>query len=214
MRVRVRIDVRKPLKRKKNILKKNGEEVIVTCKYERLGKFCFTCGVMTHTERYCKHFFLEKWDEEISKDCESWLRAPPRRSSGPARSKWLREEGDFGWEERADRGGACPKSQEFSFGRPANQLNQMSNFRDAVQQTGIKDYPIKVVNSITTNQGFSINSNLDYGPDDDELIGLELSDRKRLRGGPDTKETMNTASGLSMSPEVNNVSTTTRCCAF
>lgn len=37
MRIRVRLDVRKPLKRRKKIIKKNGAEVIVTCKYERLG---------------------------------------------------------------------------------------------------------------------------------------------------------------------------------
>lgn len=33
MRIRVRLDVRKPLKRKKKITKKNGAEVIVLCKY-------------------------------------------------------------------------------------------------------------------------------------------------------------------------------------
>lgn len=56
MRIRVRLDVRRPLKRKKKIMKKNGEEVMVSCKYERLGEFCFTCGMLTHTDRYCKQF--------------------------------------------------------------------------------------------------------------------------------------------------------------
>lgn len=41
MRVKVRLDVRKPLKRKKKITRRNGEEAIVSCKYERLGDFCF-----------------------------------------------------------------------------------------------------------------------------------------------------------------------------
>lgn len=38
---------------------KNGKEVIVNCKYERLGEFCSTCGLVSHTERYCRKF-LEK----------------------------------------------------------------------------------------------------------------------------------------------------------
>lgn len=56
MRIKVRLDVRNPLKRKKKITKENGTEVIVSCRYQRLGDFCFTCGVMPHTERYCKKF--------------------------------------------------------------------------------------------------------------------------------------------------------------
>lgn len=42
MRVRIRLDVRKPIKRKKKIVKKDGQEIIILCKYERLGEFCFT----------------------------------------------------------------------------------------------------------------------------------------------------------------------------
>lgn len=49
MRVRIRLDVRKPLKRKKKIVKKDKSEVVVTCKYEKLGDFCFICGLLSHT---------------------------------------------------------------------------------------------------------------------------------------------------------------------
>lgn len=54
MRVKIRIDVRKPLKRKKRITRKNGQDFVVTCKYERLGDFCFSCGLVSHTERFCR----------------------------------------------------------------------------------------------------------------------------------------------------------------
>lgn len=37
MRLKVRIDVRKPLKRKKKICRKDKTEVVVNCKYEKLG---------------------------------------------------------------------------------------------------------------------------------------------------------------------------------
>ncbi|XP_074352492.1 uncharacterized protein LOC141691621 [Apium graveolens] len=41
MRLRIVIDVRKPLKRKKKICKRDASECIIQCKYERLGDFCF-----------------------------------------------------------------------------------------------------------------------------------------------------------------------------
>lgn len=46
MRIRVRLDVRRPLKRRKKIMKKNGEELMVSCKYERLGEFCLLVGCL------------------------------------------------------------------------------------------------------------------------------------------------------------------------
>lgn len=109
MRIRVRLDVRKPLKRRKKITKKNGGEVMVSCKYERLGEFCFTCGMLSHTERYCKKF-LSRASDEGSQEWGSWLRAPPRRTGGQARSKYLRGDDDAGWEACQGRYGTGPKS--------------------------------------------------------------------------------------------------------
>ncbi|XP_074376886.1 uncharacterized protein LOC141718404 [Apium graveolens] len=57
MRLKIRVDVRKPLKRKKKICKRDKSEVIVHVKYERLGYFCFTWGLLTHIERFCKKKF-------------------------------------------------------------------------------------------------------------------------------------------------------------
>lgn len=47
MRLKIRIDIRKPLKRKKKICRKDKSEVVVQCKYEKLGDFCFICGLVT-----------------------------------------------------------------------------------------------------------------------------------------------------------------------
>lgn len=54
MRLRIRIDIRKPLKRRKKICKKDKSEVMVSCKYEKLGDFCFICGMLSHTEHFCQ----------------------------------------------------------------------------------------------------------------------------------------------------------------
>lgn len=92
MRLRVRLDVRKPLKRKKKITMRNEAYVIVSCNYEHLGDFCFTCDIVSDTERYYSRLLNDT--EEINQEWGSWLRAQPCRSSGSVRSKWLCEEGD------------------------------------------------------------------------------------------------------------------------
>lgn len=54
MRIRIRVDVGKPLKRKKKIIKKNGSEFILNCKYGRIWDFCFLYGLLTHIERFVR----------------------------------------------------------------------------------------------------------------------------------------------------------------
>ncbi|MBA0701838.1 hypothetical protein Goari_020551 [Gossypium aridum] len=53
MRVRVQIDVRKPLKRKKPVLC-NGVRSYVKSKYERLSLFGFYCGRLGHNDSFCE----------------------------------------------------------------------------------------------------------------------------------------------------------------
>lgn len=45
-------------------------------------------------------------------------------------------------------------------------------------------------------QGGNVISYLHSGMEDEELIGLQLMERKRMRGGPDSYEVMDTAGGL------------------
>lgn len=53
VRVRDRMEINKPLKRRM-IIKKDGEEWSwVNFKYERLSTFCFFCGLLGHSERDC-----------------------------------------------------------------------------------------------------------------------------------------------------------------
>lgn len=67
MRVRIKIDARKPLKRRKKITKKDGKVFVVDCKYERLGEFCFTCGLVNHTDRFCR-LVIDRGDETAGKE--------------------------------------------------------------------------------------------------------------------------------------------------
>ena len=52
-RVRVWLDITKPLKRYQMIRLKMGNTVRVSLKYERLPHFCSLCGLLSHTEKDC-----------------------------------------------------------------------------------------------------------------------------------------------------------------
>lgn len=54
MRIRVTIDVPKPLLRKKKLNISLPTQVWVQFKYERLPNFCFCCGVLNHGHKECK----------------------------------------------------------------------------------------------------------------------------------------------------------------
>lgn len=90
MRLRIRVDVTHPLKRKKKICRKDGTDCVVQCKDERLGDFSFTCGMLIHTDRFCRKK-LETSSSELVREWGGWLRAPPRRAAIFEKNKWLRD---------------------------------------------------------------------------------------------------------------------------
>lgn len=78
MRVRVTINMSKPLKRRMKIKTAREEWFWVNFKYENVPSFCFIRGIIGHSDRFCSQLF-EKEEHEIVKPYGAWLRAPPRR---------------------------------------------------------------------------------------------------------------------------------------
>ncbi|XVF51215.1 hypothetical protein PTKIN_Ptkin04bG0166900 [Pterospermum kingtungense] len=75
-RLRVYININKPLKRQKILAVEGGEKVRVRFRYERLPDFCFTCGKLDHQEAECGIFIRMKKDGlAISRMFGPWLRA-------------------------------------------------------------------------------------------------------------------------------------------
>lgn len=76
-RIRVLMDVSKPLRRTQKIVNREGRAVRVNFKYERLPFFCFMCGMMGHSDKDCL-----KVPEEQQKRGPGWsvnLKASPRK---------------------------------------------------------------------------------------------------------------------------------------
>ncbi|PPR85703.1 hypothetical protein GOBAR_AA34989 [Gossypium barbadense] len=55
MRLKVKIDISKPLRRVVKFVCDVGEEMIGVIKYERLPDFCYLCGLKGHTTRKCQN---------------------------------------------------------------------------------------------------------------------------------------------------------------
>lgn len=80
-RIRVLLDITKPLRRGIRIELKDGSRRWVSCKYERLGLFCYSCGIIGHSEKICNN----KQPKDDSKEAFAygpWLRAPQRLRGG------------------------------------------------------------------------------------------------------------------------------------
>ncbi|XP_058760512.1 uncharacterized protein At4g02000-like [Vicia villosa] len=65
MRIRVKIDVRQPLKRQRRIKNKGGFWCVVKFKYEKLSLFFFVCGKLGHSENKCEIRFAMVEDNDI-----------------------------------------------------------------------------------------------------------------------------------------------------
>lgn len=53
MRVRVGLQLDKPLRRRGKVANADGEKFWVSFKYERLPIFCFLCGRLGHDDKHC-----------------------------------------------------------------------------------------------------------------------------------------------------------------
>ncbi|KAJ8900479.1 hypothetical protein K2173_025256 [Erythroxylum novogranatense] len=90
MRVRVRLDVRNPLKKEIQLRKKQGEWFRPTLEYEKLPSFCYICGYLDHTERFCRSWLLTP-GEVPQRQFEPELRASGHRNNLSIGARWLRD---------------------------------------------------------------------------------------------------------------------------
>ncbi|VFQ81500.1 unnamed protein product [Cuscuta campestris] len=91
LRIRVKLDVQKPLKKGTRLKREGKEWFHVDFAYERLPTFCFVCGRLGHGERFCPET-LRQWGRQVERKFGPELRASTRRASNNIGARWLREE--------------------------------------------------------------------------------------------------------------------------
>lgn len=95
MRLRILLDVRKPLLRSKKLRKEGGAPVTVAFKYEKLGSFYYLCGLIGHNDATCRMLLTIRNDTRE----RGWgpeIRVDMRPSTAIGGARWLREEGTVG----------------------------------------------------------------------------------------------------------------------
>ncbi|XP_074363518.1 uncharacterized protein LOC141704100 [Apium graveolens] len=96
MRVRVTMDIGKPLKRRMKLKREGDTWSWINFKYERLSTFCFVCGLLGHSERDCDIVYANP-EKVIDRAYGVWLRAPNKNAKNQnTGSKWLRNGPDGG----------------------------------------------------------------------------------------------------------------------
>ncbi|KAL8132330.1 hypothetical protein AgCh_007992 [Apium graveolens] len=98
LRIKVALKVHKPLKVQMRIKKQGGDWMWVKFKYERLPSFCFYCGIIGHSEKFCEALYDNAGSTEKGK-YDASIRAPMRNQITGGRNQWLRnaEGGKLGW---------------------------------------------------------------------------------------------------------------------
>lgn len=90
MSLKVRINVTQPLRQEWQVRATGGEWIQILFKYERLGNFCYACGILGHTDRACEVLY----DQEHDDGKRGWsvnLKFEPRKMGTAATNKWLHD---------------------------------------------------------------------------------------------------------------------------
>jgi hypothetical protein len=101
LRVRVLIDLKKPLARGR-MLKVQGKTKWIAFQYERLPKFCFNCGVIIHGKIGCQKKTMLR-QKEVT-EYGQWLKAPspPRRHDRGSGRNGQRRETSYNYHEKRE----------------------------------------------------------------------------------------------------------------
>ncbi|KAL6520485.1 hypothetical protein OROHE_017073 [Orobanche hederae] len=174
MRVRVRLDVGKPLKKEKKIRKAGGDWFVCTFKFEKLPNFCFLCGLIGHIDRHCDIFF-EKKPEELVRVWDASIRAPNRRVALMGGERWLREDDE---NVAGDRGRAVDRPH-----------NSSSNSRSQLNPS----LPLLIKN-------FGATGGKAGGSELEAETGLQVGDDRKRRRGEDATKSAGTATGVHIKP--------------
>ncbi|KAK1360611.1 hypothetical protein POM88_045085 [Heracleum sosnowskyi] len=118
----------------------------------------------------------------INNEWGAWLRAPPRRSFGGGRSKWLREDGDGDW---SGNSGSDNYYQQ-DLGDPISTNKETERIgKEVVSIPNLAGRDNVVVKISKVKEGKQVKYSGTGPQEDEELSGLLFEERKRQRSEMD-----------------------------
>jgi hypothetical protein len=190
MRIRVMLDVRKPLRQTRRLKKQDGESHEVQLKYERLGMFCYYCGLMGHTDDSCDLLFSVEEDDGVRK----WgptMRAEAKRGVADDGGRWLREEGQS-WktpnqEERGEPSKSLKKHSLEGLNEETKRLEERKDLMAELMRNPSKLFPknhnLQFKNIMkegeANNDGGALGKGMKEGNNDDTDEEIIVEDKKR-----------------------------------
>lgn len=158
-RIRVKLDVEKPLKRRLKIKPEGDSWSWINFKYERLGTFCFICGILGHSERDCNVLYANP-DKVVEKVYGVWLRAPSKNAEKlNTGARWLRNTGGVSNTWMKGDGCGTPSSVNQDGGQGQTKFMEVDGVvrENLGDQGGIavkgRDYSVIDGNNITDDSG-------------------------------------------------------------
>ncbi|KAM6569612.1 hypothetical protein CsatB_017597 [Cannabis sativa] len=129
LRMRITLNIEKPLRRRLKITKDDGAWFWINFKYERTPTFCFICGIIGHSDKFCPKLFHQPIDQ-LAKPYGEFMKALPPRNHKNVGSRWLRTKG---WTPAVAMAGAAvgreesPSMNDADFTAPIPAVNEAGN---------------------------------------------------------------------------------------
>ncbi|KAM6592517.1 hypothetical protein CsatA_000220 [Cannabis sativa] len=183
LRVRATVDIDKPLKRRMKLCKDNGDWIWANFKYEHIPTFCFVCGIIGHSERFCPRRFDEDYDPLV-KPYGNGMRAQTKKKNYLIGAQWLRT----GSEQNTavDGGGGVRRSGEIpadSIGPKIMEIDDGDQGEDTITLNSAKNKGVLFGNNGSNDADVErIDSGKNYGEvavSEDETLLLLDSKRRR-----------------------------------
>ncbi|XP_074336020.1 uncharacterized protein LOC141673185 [Apium graveolens] len=151
VRITVAVNIEKPLKRRLKIKREGGSWSWLNFKYERLGTFCFVCGIIGHSERDCNIVYANP-EKLIEKAYGTWLRAPSRNARNNAGARWIRNarNGNGMW---GKQGSQSNRNEGSTAAHGADQEKErFMEIEDVIREKNAEEEEIRVKSRDCSNQ--------------------------------------------------------------
>ncbi|CAN1821359.1 Uncharacterized protein At4g02000 [Linum perenne] len=180
MRVRIRLDVTRPLKVEKKVRRPGGDWLEGKFRYERLPTFCYVCGRIGHVERHCEIWYRTP-DTELLRKWDATLRAELRRPNATGGEQWLVP------------GKAVDMESDGSTRLALGQLSE----NVPIPVRAIPSNVQALINNLGVRAGGSLSQQQEDAEDDMEGVEM-MDDRKRRRSSLSGKVHQVGASGVKL----------------